>query len=266
MVCSAVGAAAAVLPGVGCSEPAVDKLPHRWIDQSRCIACGSCVPLCPMGAIGLGDKASVNPDECAECGVCQRSRVCPQDAIRAGDLKWPRTLRQSFSNPLVKHESTGVLGRGTEGIKTNDVTLRYRRGFVGVFVEPGRPAVGTRFADVERVVKKFKLYGYSVADDNPVAELIADPATGALKPEILREKAISVLIEFIIPEREAPRLERILGELSAEVETVFNVSIALRAEPDGASPLDELLGRGTFRLPNGKVNLGIAGRIAGRQG
>ena len=115
-------------------------------------------------------------------------------------------------------------------------------------------------------MKKFKAHGYSVVDDNPVAQLIADRATGALRPETLREKAISVVVEFIMPEREAPQLKRILGELSTEVGTVFNVSIALRAKPDGTSALDELFDPEMFRLPNGKVNLGIAERIAAREG
>ncbi len=211
----------------------------------------------------MRDKAWIDPDECAECGVCQRSGICPQDAILPGKLEWPRTLRETFSNPLAEHKATGVAGRGTEGIKTNDFTNRYRRGFMGVFIELGRPALGTRFADVEAVVKQFKSRGYSVVDDNPVAGLIADPLTGALKPEILHEKAISVLVEFILPQSAVAELETILNELAGDVETVFNVSIALRAGPDGASPIDNIFGPDTFRLPNGKVNLGMAEGIAG---
>jgi ferredoxin len=251
----------------GCrkSEVSEDK-PHRWIDQSLCIGCGQCVPLCPMGAISLNnDKSSINPDECSECGVCYRSRACPVDAIIPGRLRWPRTLRETFSNPMAVHEDTGVAGRGTEGIKTNDTTGRYRPGFIGVFVELGRPALGTRFRDVERVVRNFRSHGFEVLPDNPVAGLISDPLTGALQPEVLDEKAISVLVEFIIPEGAADELKQIIRELERDVETVFTVSVALRAYHDGTSPLKDLFGEGSSSLPVGKVNLGFASGIAARE-
>jgi hypothetical protein len=77
---------------------------------------------------------------------------------------------------------------------------------------------------------------------------------------------ISVLVEFILPQRAVAELRALLAELSEEVETVFNVSIALRAAPDGASPLDPLFGPEVFRLPNGKVNLGLAEGIARQEG
>jgi hypothetical protein len=46
---------------------------------------------------------------------------------------------------------TGVGGRGTEEIKTNDVTGRIGEGEAGIVVELGRPGVGARIRDVERV-------------------------------------------------------------------------------------------------------------------
>lgn len=260
---SAAAVAGAVIPTYQ-GLPSGEVPPYRHIDQSLCAGCGQCVPLCPMGAIQLRGKAAIDPHECAECGVCLRSRVCPNDAIRPGDLKWPRTLRDTFSNPLAEHEATGVAGRGTEGIKTNDTTHRYRPGFMGVFVELGRPARGTRFGDVERVVKKFRAHGFPVIPDNPVAELIADPNTGALKPEILPEKAISVLVEFILPDAAVKELLTMIKELSGELGTVFNVSVALRGYPNGRSPFKDLFGIETFGLPNGKVNLGLAEGIVER--
>jgi ferredoxin len=264
---SALGAAGLALPA--CRRQRTSDVgsngskPHRYIDETRCVGCGKCVPLCPMGAIHPGfEVSSIDPDECTECGTCLRSNVCPEDAIREGRLSWPRVLREAFSNPIADHEATDVPGRGTEGIKTNDVGGRFAVGSVGVFVELGRPVLGARFADAERVVKKFAEHRFPMVEDNPVSALVADPKTGALKPEVLNEKAISILIEFVVPDTAVQELMTILGELSDEVTTVFNVSVALRAKEGGLSPLSDLFGPGIQSLPNGKVNLGLAEGIA----
>jgi len=208
-------------------------------------------------------KASIDSNECAECGTCTRSERCPVDAIRTVELQWPRVLRETFSNPLATHASTGVSGRGTEGIKTNDSQSRYRRGEMGIFIEHGRPVIGARFSDVERVVKKFKAHGYDVIPHNPIAELIEDRATGTLKPEILDEKIISCVVEFLLPDTAADELMTMARELSGEVDSVFNLSVALRADEAGRSRLEELFGPDIFHLPNAKVNLGMAQWIAG---
>jgi len=237
--------------------------PHRWIDREKCVGCGECVALCPMNAISINIRAEIDPDECAECGVCWRSKVCPVGAINPGRLEWPRVIREVFSNPLAEHESTGVPGRGTQGIKTNDSTGRYERGQIGVFIELGRPALGARLRDVERVTRKFASRGFRVVPDNPVAALVKDPDTGAIDPEVLDEKVISALVEFIVPDSAAQELLSMVEQLSAEVQTVFNVSVALRADQEGNSPLHELLGADIFSLPNGKVNIGMAEGIRG---
>lgn len=50
-----------------------------------CISCGACEPICPMGAITLGDPLYViERGACTDCGQCDA--VCPMYAI-----KWVKT-------------------------------------------------------------------------------------------------------------------------------------------------------------------------------
>jgi ferredoxin len=248
------------------SGQAVETMPHRYIDQSLCVGCGMCVPLCPMGAISLAhEKSSIDPKECAECGTCWRAEICPVDAITPVKLQWPRVLRETFSNPLAVHETTGITGRGTEGVKTNDSQNRYTQADMGVVIELGRPVLGARLIDVERVVKKFRAHGYEVIPQNPIYGLIDDRKTGALKPDILDEKIISCVIEFVLPNTAADELTAMAHELAAEVESVFSLSVALRADEQGRSDFEELFGPDVFRLPNAKVNIGAAQHIGGEE-
>ncbi|MBO5710714.1 MAG: 4Fe-4S binding protein [Rikenellaceae bacterium] len=50
------------------------------ISEDTCIACGACIPECPVGAISEGDGFSViDASMCTECGTC--AGVCPVEAI-----------------------------------------------------------------------------------------------------------------------------------------------------------------------------------------
>lgn len=49
------------------------------VDEAKCIGCGHCEDVCPVGAIKLEDgKAAIN-DDCVECGACVGE--CPAEAI-----------------------------------------------------------------------------------------------------------------------------------------------------------------------------------------
>lgn len=51
-----------------------------YVIGDDCVACGTCIDECPVGAISSGDeKYSINPDMCTECGTC--ASVCPSEAI-----------------------------------------------------------------------------------------------------------------------------------------------------------------------------------------
>ena len=46
-----------------------------------CVACGTCISECPVGAISEGDIYTIDPNACIDCGTC--ADVCPQGAISA---------------------------------------------------------------------------------------------------------------------------------------------------------------------------------------
>ena len=49
---------------------------------SECVACGTCLPECPVNAISEGEPTYVIDAElCTECGAC--AEVCPVEAIQA---------------------------------------------------------------------------------------------------------------------------------------------------------------------------------------
>ncbi|HNY23249.1 MAG: 4Fe-4S binding protein [Bacteroidales bacterium] len=52
---------------------------HKITDS--CVACGTCIDECPVGAISAGDIYVINPDECIDCGAC--AAACPTGAIEA---------------------------------------------------------------------------------------------------------------------------------------------------------------------------------------
>ena len=121
------------------------------IDVELCTGCEQCHPYCPVGAIGTVDSESeIDQDVCVECGVCLKADVCPTDAIYQPELEWPRSIRAAFSNPKQPHAS-GSGGRGTQEMKTNDVTGRFRWGYAGIGVEMGRPGVSSSFKDLQTV-------------------------------------------------------------------------------------------------------------------
>jgi ferredoxin len=243
------------------------------IDPEKCIGCGKCRDYCTMlGGIMHYERDRKNPtriysvideDECVECSVCLRSGCCPTEALYQPELVWPRTVRKNFSDPLKIHPETRIPGRGTEEMKTNEVTGRYRRGTYGMAFELGRPGVGTRFSEVEKVAKALAALGIAFEEKNPVTKLMLDRKKGLINPEVLHEKVLSAIVEFLLPAERLPEVLAVLDRVSQEIDTVFSGDIITRVGEDGSVPyVEEIQGGGRFLSINGKSNVGLGRPLA----
>ena len=257
--------------------------------NEKCVGCGNCHAVCTMGAISLdrNGRSVVDQDKCVECSTCYRVLrdegygatfvravrrvlsafhlqymapvdVCPTGALVQPELEYPRSLRAAFSDPTVIHAGTGVGGRGTEEIKTNDVTGRLRDGDAGIVIELGRPGTGALLRDVQTVAMALAPLDPDFEPFNPVTQLMEDTGTGRMREEVLDEKVLSAIIEV------KTRVERIAEYLSTlravqqEIDTVFSVGIASRCLPDGSIPHQKWVEEAGYTLsPNGKTNLGL---------
>jgi ferredoxin len=263
------------------------------IDPNKCVACGNCTYVCPMGAIYIDPvlkRATVDRDECVECYACfnglsqehlnpvmvrtirkifnlARLRfdpepdVCPTAAFAPEDLSWPRVVRRAFSDPRVPHESTGVEGRGTEEVKTNDVSGRVGPGEVGFTIEFGRPGVGVRFHEIQRMTMRLARAGVPFEKKNPVTTLLKDPVTGEIRDDILDEKIMSAIVEIKVPIERTEEIVRLVKEVEQEIDTVVVLGVGVRCDENGEDnivlPILERLG---YRPQRAKTNIGL-GRI-----
>src|SRR5207249_3203462 len=183
--------------------------------------------------------------------------VCPTSAITPDELAWPRIVRRAFSDPIVTHESTGVHGRGTEEVKTNDVTNRVGIGEAGYVVEFGRPTVGVRFRDIEKMTQALAAMGIEFEARNPVTHLMTDKKIGKLRDDILGEKILSAIVEFKTPVDRVPTVLEKIDSVSKTLDTVVAVGVSTRCAKDGSSSLEPVLVEEGFSFVRGKTNLGL---------
>jgi len=268
------------------------------IDESKCVACGNCIPVCPVGAIYIDSaagRARVNRDECVECHACYRGMskehlppvvvrairraatafrfrfdpepdVCPTDALVPEDLAWPRVVRRAFSDPLVPHESTGIHGRGTAEVKTNDVTARVKSGEAGFVIEFGRPGVGARFREIQEMTTALAGLGLEFERNNPVTSLMSDAGRGLLRDDILGEKVLSAIVEVKTGVDAVPAVLRVVDDVAARLDTVVAVGVSTRCNDEGEDGgLRAMLEREGYVAYRGKTNLGL-GRMTQVEG
>ncbi|HEY91597.1 MAG TPA: 4Fe-4S binding protein [Dehalococcoidia bacterium] len=258
------------------------------VDEAKCIGCSNCVPVCPMGAIYIGDNrlAEIDQEVCVECQACYRGMstenlpkqptrflrnllaffklrfqpdpdICPTGAITRDELTWPRTLRRVFSDPLMPHESTGIGGRGTMEVKTNDVTERIKEGEAGFTVEFGRPGIGAYFRDVDRVCRALAGTSVEFQPENPVTVLMSDVKTGEIREDVLNEKVLSCILEFKMDIAKIPEILKVIEDEVKQLDTVVALGIAIRCDSKGNDTVRsqlEALGYDAWRA---KINMGL---------
>ncbi len=231
------------------------------INQNRCIGCGICIPYCPRSAIKLDPKTKksyVVVEECVECGTCVRVVPCPRDAIEPYIEGYARTVRAHFSDPYTTHPSTGIPGRGTEEMKTNDVTGRFRRGEVGFAIDIGRPLVGVTFAEIGRFVRELNEVGVEWEKANPILYLLKDLEKGKFPDELMGEKIHSAVLEFKVPLSKVNKVIEKLKYLAETTDTVFSVGVISRVDEDFSIPVVKLLKElGLEVSPWAKTNVGL---------
>lgn len=262
------------------------------IDPEKCVACANCVPVCPMGAIAVSpelQRAVVDRDACVECFTCYRGMskehmnptfvravrrvakalrfrfdpepdVCPTDALTPEELTWPRIVRRAFSDPQVPHESTGIHGRGTAEVKTNDVTGRVSAGEAGFVIEFGRPGLGARFRDIQKMTSALAALPVHFEAMNPVTTLMSDVSKGVIREDILDEKVLSAIVEIKVPFERVQAVLACVREVARHIETVVALGVSTRCDPAGEEPLRALLQQEGYPAYRGKTNLGL-GRV-----
>jgi len=263
------------------------------INPDKCVACGNCTYVCPMGAIYIDPKikrATIDRDECVECYACfngmsqehmnptlvrglrkvfsiMRLRfdpepdVCPTAAFEPDELAWPRVVRRAFSDPRVPHESTGVEGRGTEEVKTNDISGRVNTGEVGFTIEFGRPGVGVWMREIQDMAWTLAKAGVAFEKRNPITSLMTDVNTGTLRTDILNEKVMSAILEIKVPVSRTEEIIRLVWDVEKRIDTVVALGVGTRCDEAGnetiVAPVLERLG---YKLERAKTNVGL-GRI-----
>ena len=264
------------------------------INPDKCVACGNCTYVCPMGAIYIDQKihrATINRDECVECYACFNGLsqehlnpvVRPHRSQDVSDDCASASIPSPTSAPPPPSSRTNSPGRASSagpspirGFLTNrrastaaaprkskptTSAARVKVGEVGFTIEFGRPGVGVRFRDIQKMCTALGRAGVAFEKKNPVTSLMTDVATGAIREDILDEKVLSAIVEIKVPVERTEEIIRLVWDVEKQIETVVALGVGVRCDEHGeenvVAPILERLG---YKLERAKTNIGL-GRI-----
>ncbi len=234
--------------------------------EDLCVGCKSCQKYCSVDAIKYDAstrKCYVDANECVDCYVCvrQQKQFCPKNAFTPTELdSYYKQFAHMMSDPCENHGVTGVTGRGTEEVKTNDVSGRVTKGHVGFCIDVGRPGAGCYLYDVEKVAMALASAGVKLLDAShtPLAALMVDQSTGKLKDDCLNTRMLSVIVEGSCTDEDFPNAMKALMNVKNEIDTVFSLGLIMRVDENGWNPVLKCLEDLDIPQPfRGKVNVGL---------
>ena len=160
-----------------------------YIDQNKCVGCGTCADNCPQRAISIEDDVAViNEYRCSQCGYCVS--LCPINAI--------------YETTLVHSEQ-----------KKEVTTMSYGRGFGFRGTSPPWPYVGRGRGGLPRC----QYYGGVAAPANTPAFYGRYPGWGpvSISPQMGREQELGFLKEEANAlRRQQEEIETRIKELEAK--------------------------------------------------
>ncbi|HWD97689.1 MAG TPA: hypothetical protein VG345_01570, partial [Bryobacteraceae bacterium] len=125
----------------------------------------------------------------------------------------------------------------------------------------GRPGVGVRFHEIQKMSQALARAGVSFEKKNPVTSLMSDVATGTIREDIMNEKVMSAILEIKVPVERTEEVIRIVWQVEKEISTVVALGVGTRCDESGedsvVAPILERLG---YKLERAKTNIGL-GRV-----
>lgn len=82
----------AIQQGYITTENILEKGKSAWVERDQCVACLTCVRICPWHIPEIDNKgvATIDPNECRACGICVTE--CPAQAIKLNESEDERLV------------------------------------------------------------------------------------------------------------------------------------------------------------------------------
>ena len=145
-------------------------------------------------------------------------------------------------------------------MKTNDVTGRFKKHEYGICIDMGRPGIGCRLRDAEKVAMAVVAAGLELEgpEATPLAKIMTDVSTGKIREDLLNTNLLSVIVEGKCPLDKIGDILKALKKVEKEIDTVFSLGVVARVDEDGNTPLFDTLDELNIPQPvRGKLNVGL---------